>query len=72
MYIKDYETEIGGQSPVRAVELLEKKDITSCYRNCYSRNFNIQKDFLMQNYRMCNYVYDSTKYHMPNFRIFIS
>jgi hypothetical protein len=25
MCIKDYETEIGGQGPVRAVELLEKK-----------------------------------------------
>jgi hypothetical protein len=25
MCIKDYETEIGGQGPVRAVELLKKK-----------------------------------------------
>jgi hypothetical protein len=34
MCIKDYETEIGGQGPVRAVELLEKKkksDLVNTY-----------------------------------------
>jgi hypothetical protein len=35
MCIKDYETEIGGQGPVRAVELLERKNVNCGYLNIY-------------------------------------
>jgi hypothetical protein len=37
MFIKESETEIGGQGPVRAVELLKKKYVYSMFVFCVGR-----------------------------------